>query len=52
VAGNLARRVIRNGGILGQCIQGIFLPKIFEEVFLPPPIEHTIGHLGCRQIAP
>jgi hypothetical protein len=26
--GNLARRVIRNSGILGQRIQGVFLPEI------------------------
>src|SRR5207302_7721249 len=36
--------------VIDQHIDGVLLPCVFEEIFLSPALEHTIGHVDGGQI--
>lgn len=48
--GNRAGGILRLDAIVHQHIQKGFLAHILEEVFLPPTLEHAVGHLDVTQV--
>ncbi len=48
---HLARGVVGLHGVVDERVERVLLSQVLEEVLLPPPLEHPVGHLDGGQVA-